>query len=526
MTSKIKCYYELLGVARDANAEDLKKSYRKLALKWHPDKNPDCLEEATEQFRLVQQAYEVLSDPQERAWYDNHREAILRGGLGRGDKYTDDSIDVFQYFTSSCYSGFGDDPKGFYSVYRKVFHTIFEQDVPFMEDKDSDYEYPDFGNSQSSYEEVVKAFYDFWSSYFTLKSYVWVEKYNTRDAPDRYSRRKAEAENKKCRDAAKKERNEEIRNLVAFVKKRDKRVIAYRELMELRAKEAQSKQKENREKQKRERLQAMENYKDEGWASTSALENDFLQLEKTLAKQHGDDSDSDSDVQLKDEDELEEELLMDELYCFACNKSFKSEKSMLNHEKSKKHKDNVAILRDQLLEEEELENSNIDESNLNSEEDLPKLEDLTLDEPRQKLSKKQKKKRRQQRAELEKCDIKKELEEEKEDLQEDIEERLSPQIDDITAEQEVKTGGHTSEANSNSILVDRIQHCPLRVWKDSQTSNKEPQLCNVCQKSFTTRNKLFQHIKETGHALHIGTQQSQSAESKKSKSKKQKKTKK
>ena len=45
------------------------------------DKNPDQTEESTKQFRVVQQAYDVLSDPQERAWYDKHREAILRGGM-------------------------------------------------------------------------------------------------------------------------------------------------------------------------------------------------------------------------------------------------------------------------------------------------------------------------------------------------------------------------------------------------------------------------------------------------------------
>lgn len=44
------------------------------------DKNPNNIDEATREFRLVQQAYDVLSDPQERAWYDKHREAILKGG--------------------------------------------------------------------------------------------------------------------------------------------------------------------------------------------------------------------------------------------------------------------------------------------------------------------------------------------------------------------------------------------------------------------------------------------------------------
>jgi DnaJ family protein A protein 5 len=59
--------------------------------------------------------------------------------------------------------------------------------------------------------QLVKPFYDYWENYFTAKSYVWVEKYDTRDAPDRRVRRIMEAENKKLRDAARKERNEEVR---------------------------------------------------------------------------------------------------------------------------------------------------------------------------------------------------------------------------------------------------------------------------------------------------------------------------
>lgn len=63
------CYYELLGVERSATPEELKKAYKKKALEWHPDKNQHRIDTATKQFTLIQQAYEVLSDPHERDWY-------------------------------------------------------------------------------------------------------------------------------------------------------------------------------------------------------------------------------------------------------------------------------------------------------------------------------------------------------------------------------------------------------------------------------------------------------------------------
>jgi DnaJ family protein A protein 5 len=62
------CYYELLGVQINATEDEIKKAYRKKALEWHPDKNHHRIEEATTQFSFLQEAYEVLSDQNERAW--------------------------------------------------------------------------------------------------------------------------------------------------------------------------------------------------------------------------------------------------------------------------------------------------------------------------------------------------------------------------------------------------------------------------------------------------------------------------
>ncbi|CAL0334420.1 unnamed protein product [Lupinus luteus] len=78
-------YYELLDVERSGSDEDLKKAYRKLAMKWHPDKNPNNKREAETKFKQISEAYEVLSDPQKRAVYDQYGENGLKGGMSHPD---------------------------------------------------------------------------------------------------------------------------------------------------------------------------------------------------------------------------------------------------------------------------------------------------------------------------------------------------------------------------------------------------------------------------------------------------------
>ncbi|CAI7873218.1 unnamed protein product [Closterium sp. NIES-54] len=77
-------YYDLLEVQKSASDDDLKKAYRKLAMKWHPDKNPDNKKAAEAKFKQISEAYEVLSDPEKRQIYDQYGEEGLKGQAAPG----------------------------------------------------------------------------------------------------------------------------------------------------------------------------------------------------------------------------------------------------------------------------------------------------------------------------------------------------------------------------------------------------------------------------------------------------------
>lgn len=99
-----RCYYEVLGVVRTASADELKKAYKKLALKHHPDRNPDN-EEAVNLFKEASEAFEVLSDADKRGRYDRLGHAGVRGASGGGPGFQDVN-DIFGAF-GDLFEGFG-----------------------------------------------------------------------------------------------------------------------------------------------------------------------------------------------------------------------------------------------------------------------------------------------------------------------------------------------------------------------------------------------------------------------------------
>lgn len=563
----MKCHYEVLEAARDADADTLKKQYRKMALKYHPDKNPDDPEGAKQTFQIIQQAYDVLSDPQERAWYDNHREQILRGGLG--EKLEEEGIDLFQYFSSSCYSGFSDDESGFFGVYNEVFNILAKEDMDFIDDEDSDFEIPCFGLSDDDYEKVVGPFYAYWASYNTPRSYTWLDKYDTRQGENRWVKRKMEAENKKVRDKAKKERNEVVRNLVQFVRKRDKRVVEYSKKLQEKAEMNKKKTLEFQKKQREDRKKLFEVGSAEvGGINMSEMEEQLRQLEGEYTDTESDTEDLES---MCTDDELGEEL--DNLYCVACDKIFRTIGAKDNHESSRKHKDNLAKLIEEMNEDANLEEA--EEKPGCSENELHisdgKISDDCNETRSTGKSKKQKKKHKKKLAAVITRDSDYEQSAETEiikpadTISDDDGRKKKSKVknkkktrskkSDVTASETVPENNNCCtddvEKGSNIIEVhqeDNMNKCEeiisiinasasdheeetnlSNVRKGRQTNLskniedplKAENLCVQCRAAFPSKNKLFAHLKSSGHAVHIPTE-SKPTMSKKSKKKNKK----
>lgn len=384
-----QCFYDVLGVEQRASVDEIKRAYRDLALKCHPDKNRENPVAAQQQFVLVQEAYETLSDPAEREWYDSHRSQILQGETActgaSGFDASGARINIYSWFRKDCFSGYSEktDNTGgkncFYTVYSGVFSKIVEEELSNALDKSSnDYKAmakaPSFGTSSSSVQDA-NVFYKFWSQFTSQKTYAFAGQWNLNEAPNRAIRRQMELENKTARSHARKEFSSAVRALAAWLKKRDPRIIAATAEKIAKAqrlsKEATMRreallkerrlQKANADQLERERWELLEKDKQEARLQKQVFlqDSDFSDVENVTHEA--------GDVKNNQAPTASSNVMY---ICEACRRLFRSEAQFISHERSKKHQRTVAEL---LQRYEANEHFELDQPNENS--------PITLDGP-------------------------------------------------------------------------------------------------------------------------------------------------
>lgn len=447
-------------------------------------------------------------------------------------------MDIFPYFTSSCYKGFGDDDEGFYAVYRKVFEKLSAEDIEYMDDPDDYESIPKFGNSTTAFEDVIN-FYGHWESYSTKKSYAWLFTHNISELRDRRLLKLVDKEHKKIQQKARKERNEEIRSLVLFVKKRDKRMAEYRKLLEEKAQQNRLKSQQNRLEQIKRRSEQLKSEQSSSKISKEH-EEQLRQLEESYLNQY-----SDSDLEDEDSEDLgeiengmencdvEEGSFDDELYCVACNKFFNTESAKANHEGSKKHRQNVEQLKAEMTKEEE---------NFQQKQEVPVDDEVEVldvseghesevDEPVKKAKGKKSKKKNKKLFNYE------EVSDHEEAVVEKPEEALESEIKLVESDDE-KEDWHSNKKSKKSkakvkgknekpkpveiVPEAKVEEIPEKNSKAQTTSESDgvDHRCATCREIFPSKNKLFNHLKKTNHSIYLGEAKAKAAEKPSSKKRK------
>ncbi|KAL7945260.1 hypothetical protein V8C42DRAFT_345655 [Trichoderma barbatum] len=494
-TSQRTCYYELLEVERTATDIEIKKAYRKKALELHPDRNFNNVEAATEKFAEVQAAYDILSDPQERAWYDSHRESILSGQHDSNDASApptfhnvhlttaDDIMRLISRFNSTI--PYTDDANGFYSITRETFdHLAQEEEAAADYDGIECPEYPSFGSSSSDFDSTVKPFYAIWTSFATKKSFMWQDKYRLSDAPDRRTRRWMEKENKKLRDDAIREFTDAVRFLVSFVRKRDLRYAPNTQSEADRHKSLRTAAAAQAARSRAANKENFTSFEVPEWVHSREDENEQHQLSES------DGSESETEI----------------LECVACNKRFKSEKQFESHERSKKHIKAVQDLRRQMKKETanlDLDATSVDvpEVSLNGGQDHQATENTHDGQ--------------QEMGTGNGASPDQNISEADDDGAGHDEEELDQSLHKLniqpTSEESIPTNGEEehddSSKQSQKLSVDdtkptiKIGKAKLKRQKKAAAAVADNEhRCNICTAEFDSKTKLFKHIRDLGHA--------------------------
>ncbi|RLV90089.1 J protein JJJ1 [Spathaspora sp. JA1] len=515
------CYYELLGVESTATDIELKKAYRKKALQLHPDKNPDNVEQATHEFSLVRAAYEVLSDAQERSWYDSHKNSILNDEdedvVDTGDSHIPSisADEIYRFFNPSLFNQVDDSISGFYVVASRLFERLAREEIQhgkylnvpgYEKFRDDDnnvnvldaslLKFPLFGNSKSSYVDEVRKFYNIWSGFSTVKSFAWRDEYRYSSAPDRRTRRLMERENKRARDMARKEYNEVVKKFVTFIKKRDPRVKSGQEEFERERKKKQMEEYRNQIKQSTfEKLKQDGEFQEQDWQKLTAEELEDIE---ELLNQEYEQVSSDSEF-----DEFEDEFGDEEIFeCIICDKFFKNEQQFDIHEASKKHKKAVRQMQYEMrqegielgidkddidLDEFETASSEFSEQDIvdDSEEELEEEEVIIQDE-----------KSKPSDTNLNNFEVDDEINSEEEEIDADLARFMEQTKLDDSDEDNWGTNTKKKGKKKNNKKSKSSTPKPEETTSTSTTIEK----CSVCHEAFDSRNKLFNHVKLEGHA--------------------------
>ncbi|GME86511.1 unnamed protein product [Ambrosiozyma monospora] len=390
-------------------------------------------------------------------------------------------------------------------------------------------------------------FYKVWSGFQTVKTFAWCDEYRYSAAPDRRTRRLMEKENKKAREQARKEYNEAVRKLVSFIKKKDPRTdpAIQKKYEQEKLKKQQAELKEQAKREKKERQRQREQFEEQEWQSVDP--DELAEIEAQLHKIY------EEEKMLNGENSDDDSVNEDFYECIICDKTFKSEKQFKAHENSKKHAkllkkmqwemrkegielgidesgyvneeiddsdfdefDDAVENLDDLDELDDIDLDNLDEEELDelitqmeledsklkgnttkegksSEQELPKVKptmektpdidddiDSDLDYPLPSKSKKSKNDTDEKLAELNTLLEKSKLDSDDDDWYND-------------SKKNKKKGKKSKQSNGNSAAkTSKVK---------TKTANEASEKCTVCSEVFSSRNKLFQHINETGHAL-------------------------
>ncbi|TGZ83132.1 DnaJ-domain-containing protein [Ascodesmis nigricans] len=572
------CYYELLSVSRDATQDEIKKAYRRKALELHPDRNYNNVAESTALFAEVQTAYEILSDPQERAWYDSHREQILHGtqhGTNGGPPTSvTTSEDVLSWFSRfSVRMSFADDgnANGFYRLAREAFAKLAEEEEEASREIGEDpIDYPPFGGKNDTYDSgYVRDFYTAWTNFASRKSFAWCDLYRYADAPDRRVKRLMEKENIKARETARREFNDTVQNFVKFVRKRDPRWTPNSMSEAERLEAVRKASREQAQRMKKENAKKREEYQAAEWTQFT----EEHEMEDIWSGGSGDEAGGNEKGQRQNGDESEEEIEyyeVEKFECIVCGKTFKSKNQMDAHEKSKKHTKAVQQLKRQMMKEHKEFNLDRDVRGrekpveeytlMDDDDDLGEIispeetgsRDATPPNPREEIS-----------AALKAAAEKKKSEEEEDHS--DIEEKEDPSHstkppdtqtstlpqgsddDDNEDEDYVSTEAFSARVLGTDPLTTKLSSLNLSDSDNKPTpkvgkakakrakraqkaeasavegtgvgSNNTEFACTTCKNQFPSKTKLFNHLKEyPSHAKLVPVQGAKSQSKKKKKS--------